>query len=105
MTHDLLIGSPAIDKGDPNISSPPAFDQRGQPFTRIYNGRIDIGAFELQPDFPNCDFDQLNGCDIDDIDALIMEIVAGTNNALYDLTGDDAVDLADRDQWLVDAGA
>ena len=34
-----------------------------------------------------------------------MEIVAGTNSPLYDLTDDGLVNLADRDQWLADAGA
>ena len=52
-----------------------------------------------------CDFDGTGTCDIDDIDALVTEIVAGTNDPLYDLTGDGSVDLADRDQWLADAGA
>lgn len=56
-------------------------------------------------DYIPCDFDADGACDIDDIDTLIMEIVAGTNSPLFDLTGDGLVDLADRDQWLADAGA
>ena len=48
-THALLSGSPAIDAGDPVFTPPPAFDQRGAPFVRVFNGRIDIGSFELQP--------------------------------------------------------
>jgi hypothetical protein len=47
-THALLPGSPAIDAGDPNPVDPPEFDQRGPGFPRIVNGRIDIGAFEVQ---------------------------------------------------------
>jgi hypothetical protein len=60
LTHALLPGSPAINMGDPAFD--PAdpdgepstddaipFDQRGEPFARVYDGRIDIGAFELQP--------------------------------------------------------
>jgi hypothetical protein len=47
LTHALLAGSPAIDAGDPNYTGPPFTDQRG--FARVYNGRIDIGAFEFQP--------------------------------------------------------
>jgi len=43
-TCALLPGSPATDAGD-NTDAPP-FDQRG--FTRIVNGTIDIGAYELQ---------------------------------------------------------
>jgi hypothetical protein len=47
LTHALLAGSPAIDAGDPSFTGPPFTDQRG--FARVYNGRIDIGAFEFQP--------------------------------------------------------
>ena len=52
-THALLPGSPAIDMGDPNFD-PNAFtpplsdDQRGSSFSRVVNGRVDIGAFEVQ---------------------------------------------------------
>jgi hypothetical protein len=49
LTHALLPGSPAIDAGDPNFSPPPFNDQRGCPFDRVFNGRIDIGSFETQP--------------------------------------------------------
>ncbi len=50
-THALLLGSPAIDAGDPIFNpfvfSPPLlFDQRGALFRRVVNGRIDIGALE-----------------------------------------------------------
>jgi hypothetical protein len=48
-THALLPGSPAIDAGDPTFSPPPSTDQRGCPFDRVFNGRIDIGSFETQP--------------------------------------------------------
>jgi hypothetical protein len=48
LTHALLPGSPAIDAGDPNPADPPEWDQRGPGFPRIANGRIDIGAFEVQ---------------------------------------------------------
>ncbi len=48
-THALLPGSPAIDAGDPGFTPPPFNDQRGCPFDRVFNGRIDIGSFETQP--------------------------------------------------------
>lgn len=48
-THALLPGSPAIDAGDPNFTPPPFYDQRGTPFVRVFNDRIDIGSFEVQP--------------------------------------------------------
>jgi hypothetical protein len=47
-THALLPGSPAIDAGDPNFTPPPFYDQRGPDFWRVRNGRIDVGAFEVQ---------------------------------------------------------
>jgi hypothetical protein len=46
-THALLIGSPAINAGDPGFNSPPEFDQRGEEFARVMNERIDMGAYEL----------------------------------------------------------
>jgi len=49
LTHALLPGSPAINAGDPNFAPPPFYDQRGSPFVRVFNGRIDIGSFEVQP--------------------------------------------------------
>ena len=48
-THALLGGSPAINAGDPGFVPPPDFDQRGDGFVRVFDGRIDMGAFELQP--------------------------------------------------------
>jgi hypothetical protein len=52
-THALLPGSPAIDAGNPSavpgVAGVPLNDQRGEGFTRVHGGRIDIGAFELQP--------------------------------------------------------
>ena len=47
-THELLAGSPAIDAGDPKFTPPPSFDQRGPGFSRVVNGRIDMGSFEVQ---------------------------------------------------------
>jgi len=49
LTHALLPGSPAIDTGDPDFTPPPFFDQRGPGFVRVFNGRIDVGSFEVQP--------------------------------------------------------
>jgi hypothetical protein len=49
LTHALLPGSPAINTGSPTFTPPPMYDQRGSPFVRVFNGRIDIGSFEVQP--------------------------------------------------------
>jgi CSLREA domain-containing protein len=49
-THALLLGSLAIDAGNPMLTRAfvviPLYDQRGEGFRRVVNGRIDIGAFE-----------------------------------------------------------
>jgi CSLREA domain-containing protein len=49
-THVPLPGSPAIDAGDPvlepGIGDTPEFDQRGAPYPRVVDARIDIGAVE-----------------------------------------------------------
>ena len=58
-THALVPGSPAIDAGNNTFASLPPFDarelplfpfdQRGAGFIRIFDGTVDIGAFEIQP--------------------------------------------------------
>ena len=47
-THGLLLGSPAINAGDPNFVGPPDYDQRGPGYVRVRGGRIDVGSFEVQ---------------------------------------------------------
>ncbi|MBI1192641.1 MAG: T9SS type A sorting domain-containing protein [Bacteroidetes bacterium] len=55
-THALLCGSPAIDSANP--ASPVVLDQRGLP--RNFNGRSDIGAFEIQSlCLPDCILDSV----------------------------------------------
>ena len=51
LTHEVLATSPALDAGPTTVPTFPGnqWDQRGIPFTRVYNGRADIGAFERQP--------------------------------------------------------
>ena len=46
LTHLPLAGSPLINAGDPNFAPPPSTDQRGDP--RVVQGRLDIGAVEVQ---------------------------------------------------------
>jgi hypothetical protein len=45
-THALPADSPAVDAGNNNANY--AFDQRGEGFPRVVNGRADIGAYEVQ---------------------------------------------------------
>jgi hypothetical protein len=46
-THLPIVGSPALDAGD-NALNTDSFDQRGRGFSRIVNGKVDIGAVERQ---------------------------------------------------------
>jgi hypothetical protein len=50
-THALLPASPAINRGNvsalPGIGEVPRFDQRNAPYSRVVDGRIDIGAVEF----------------------------------------------------------
>jgi len=99
LTHAILSGSPAIDAGDPNFSSTPNFDQRGASFLRVGNGRIDIGAYEVQITAP-ADFDQ--DVDVDGADFLAWQRGFGTSNASPsdgDANGDQTVDAADLAVW------
>ena len=48
LTHELLLGSPAINTGDASFTPPPFFDQRGPDFVRVASGVIDKGSFEVQ---------------------------------------------------------
>ncbi len=100
LTHLPLSGSPAIDQGDPAVDT--GTDQRG--FSRVFNGRVDIGAAEVQPTLPDGDFNDDGLYDCLDIDALIEAISLGTNPPAFDLNGDMLVNLSDRDAWLTEAG-
>lgn len=53
LTHTLLEGSPAFNKGDPDFVAPPAVDQRGLP--RVVQ-IIDIGAVERTVTLPATGF-------------------------------------------------
>jgi hypothetical protein len=48
-THALLPGSPAIDVAGQKFTPSPVYEQLGPGFDRVVNGRIDVGAFEMQP--------------------------------------------------------
>lgn len=62
LTHALLPGSPALNAGDPSAvagqNDVAMFDQRGTGFNRIEDGRMDIGAYEVQVVEPSADFDE-----------------------------------------------
>jgi chitinase len=48
-TIALLPGSPAIDAGSNALDAGQITDQRGASLARVFNGTVDIGAYELQP--------------------------------------------------------
>jgi predicted outer membrane repeat protein len=113
-THKLLPGSPAIDAGNPavvaGVGGVPAFDQRSDPFGRVYDGdgaggaRIDIGAFELQPIVSPAlpgDYNQ-NGI-VDTADYTVWRNALGTRDipafAAADGSGNGIVDQADYSVW------
>ena len=109
-THELLAGSMAIDMGEPaaspGVGTVPLYDQRGNNFGRVQNGRIDMGAFEV-PSTPSADFDS-DGF-ITGLDFLLWQIGLGTSapNAVKtdgDADNDLDADHSDLDVWDVQFG-
>jgi hypothetical protein len=47
-THALLFGSPAVNAGTNSAIAGMTYDQRGPDSLRLFGGRADIGAYELQ---------------------------------------------------------
>ena len=71
----------------------------------IIVGDIVDGLVVARLDLFEGDFNFDGALDCTDIDQLIAEIAAGTNNLEFDVTGDGLVTLADRDAWLAEAGS
>lgn len=61
-------------------------------------------APSVPPDPPElaCDFDGDGNCDLDDINGLSLAIVAGDNDARFDLNGDELLTQADIEAFLAD---
>ena len=53
---------------------------------------------------PDGDFDDDGAYGCDDVDRLVEEIAAATQDLQFDLTQDGTVDVVDLDAWLVEAG-
>jgi hypothetical protein len=110
-THALLPGSPAIDSGNPGaeagVGNVPQYDQRGEPFTRVHAGRIDIGAFELQP-IPPAMWGDFNGDGaVDAADYVVWRKSMGRSVSTYagaDGSGNGAVDHEDYGVWTANLG-
>ncbi|RYX83627.1 tandem-95 repeat protein [bacterium] len=76
-TVALLPGSPALNAGDPAIqANVNQFDQRGQGFSRVRDGRMDIGAFEVQNDAPSMESVTLDNASPKTNDTLIAQVQA-----------------------------
>jgi hypothetical protein len=105
-THALLIGSPAINAGNPaaaaGVGGVPSFDQRGAPFSRVSGGQIDIGAVERQPIPPALfgDYNQ-NGV-VDTADYVVWRKTLTNSVTRFsgaDGDGDGTVDPEDYGVW------
>jgi parallel beta-helix repeat protein len=114
LTMALLPGSPAINAGDLDAiageNGVPVSDQRGAPFTRVYFGRIDIGAVEYQtPGVLAGDYNHNRIVDAADytvwrnwLGTTIYDVVAGLPG---DGNEDGVVNQADYDLWRANFGA
>jgi hypothetical protein len=81
LSHALLVGSPAIDAGDPaavaGVGTVPMVDQRGAPFARIAGGagtataRIDMGSIEAQTLAPALTGDYNRNHEVDAADYIL----------------------------------
>lgn len=75
----------------------------GQEFFAAHpHGDVTFGG---RPTTVSGDFDGNGDYACEDVDPLVGEIVAGTNDPAFDLTGDGIVDNADLTEWLAEAGA
>ncbi len=88
LTHMLFIGSPAMDSGQTGFARNPDEDQRGGPFRRVANGRLDMGAVELQITDPSLlvvttTIDEL---DYSNTDVSLREAINTAGGALFDST-------------------
>ena len=116
-THALLLGSPAIDAGDPSAIAEsdgvPPYDGRGAGFARVKDANgdtlavIDVGAFELQATPPTLLGDYNHNNIVDAADYTIWRDKLGQSVALYssaDGSGNGIVDAADYNVWRANFG-
>ena len=113
LTYALLLGSPAIDAGDPaavaGMGDVPLHDQRGTPFSRVANGddipeaRIDVGAVEWQPNPLAGDYNFSGVVDAADY-VLWRKTLGSTDDLRADGDGDADVDQDDYSVWRANFG-
>jgi hypothetical protein len=117
MTHALLAGSPAIDRGDPEATpgqaGVPQFDQRGKPFARVRDGDaaeaivMDVGAFEAPAPPPELLGDYNEDRTVDAADFVAWRKALGNSVPAYsgaDGDGSGIVDLSDHGVWRANFG-
>ena len=73
--------------------------------TITYTGGDGNDIYLIDPNAISGDFDGNGLYECADVDALVAEIVAGTNNSTFDLTGDTLVNDLDLDAWRAEAGS
>lgn len=119
-THALLVGSPAIDAGDPSVvaggeGGGPTTDQRGLGYDRIRDGDadevvvIDIGAFEVQQfhQAPALPGDYNGNHTVDAADYTLWRDTLGREVDVYsgaDGDGDGTIDQDDYGVWKAHFG-
>jgi hypothetical protein len=105
-TYAPGANSPVVNAGDPTlvagVNGVPINDQRGAPFTRVYGGRIDIGAIERQPNPLPADFNY-NGV-VDMADYVLWRAPRTISELRADANGDGRVDDADLAVWRANFG-
>ena len=75
-------------------------DNPASPFAQVTAQVIQIAQFTFVPEPSTLDFNNDSHVELLDVDAIVGEIVAGTNGQLFDLTGEDIVDKSDLAAWL-----
>jgi hypothetical protein len=113
-TYDVLMDS--FDPNKPDFAASRTFDFTGVEVDWIeftfFNTETDpefdtdlfVRSIEIFAETSSGDFNGDGNFDCLDINSLVAEIAAGSNNPSFDMTGDGNVDLADRDAWLSAAG-
>ena len=78
------------------------YDRTSDAGRLIANALIYTAGFASGPDG---DFNDDGIFDCTDIDLLVSNIASGSGDLDFDLNGDGSLDVADKDEWLVQAGA
>jgi hypothetical protein len=91
---------------DLTIPSDGTYYMKVNAFSASDTGTYELYAYRFNGESTiSGDFDGDGDYACPDVDALVGEIVAGTNSSSFDLTGDGLVNHDDLDAWLAEAGA